>query len=663
MDSASTSVDSYLTSTDSTLHSLKIGNKGGTGSVTLHSSNANNVDVTVTLPSPGEVTKLNTHWRFAESGDVRITVNNDIEASNVVLDSFMLSRPFINLTSSGSPEWKIGGHKELITWESQGTTGTADISFSTNDGASWTTLVSATTNDGTEFIDVPDAPCTSGCKIRVATASSEGISDYGFTIVALGDTDQSIITTQLPTGFSTAGQYELGTKFKTAVDGIITNVSIYTDGVETGIHEVRIWRESGSVLLAGPYDWPVPSSGGAGWKSFTLPSELNVFAGTDYIVSVSTGRDERWSAMVGGFASPINNGDLITYTGSGVYTATMGTMPSAVFQNANYFRDITFVPYSFGSVSDTIMTSQVPAVFNTAGTYELGTQFKTAVDGDITGVRIYTDGIETGDHEVRIWRESDATVLSGPHTWSVTTGSQGWRNFTLPAALSITANTDYVVSVATGSDERWSGTADGFALPINNGDLITYTGSGVYSTVTGTMPTMAFQNSNYFRDVVFVAEPRDTILTTQVPAEFMTAGTYELGTQFETLVNGDITGVRIYTDGVESGVHEVRIWRESDGVLLSGPHSWSVPTGSPDWRSFTLPTALNVTAGTKYVVSVATGSDQRRSQTFGGFNSPINNGDLITYTGSGVYTTTIGTIPTLTFQNSNYFRDVMFVPD
>jgi hypothetical protein len=41
------------------------------------------------------------------------------------------------------------------------------------------------------------------------------------------------------------------------------------------------------------------------------------------------------------------------------------------------------------------------------------------------------------------------------------------------------------------------------------------------------------------------------------------------------------------------------------------------------------------------------------------FNLPINNGPFVTYTGSGVFTTTLGTMPAQTWNDSNYYRDVV----
>jgi hypothetical protein len=151
----------------------------------------------------------------------------------------------------------------------------------------------------------------------------------------------------------------------------------------------------------------------------------------------------------------------------------------------------------------TIFTSQTPGVYENDSDYELGTRFWSDVNGQISQVRLYTNASEGGVHTVRIWRVSGQTVVAGPYSWTVPSGSTGWKTFTLPAPLAITANTDYIVAVSNSSDRYYASQIGGFDAPIVNGHLHTYTGSGVYSTVLGAMPTSTWNNSNYFRDIVF----------------------------------------------------------------------------------------------------------------------------------------------------------------
>ncbi len=100
-----------------------------------------------------------------------------------------------------------------------------------------------------------------------------------------------------------------------------------------------------------------------------------------------------------------------------------------------------------GAGAQTIYTTQTPASSDNYARYELGTKFKANVDGTVTKVRIYTNATEGGDHTVRIWTAA-SSVVAGPYTWTITSGTAGWKEYTLPASLSITANTDYIVSVS-----------------------------------------------------------------------------------------------------------------------------------------------------------------------------------------------------------------------
>jgi hypothetical protein len=153
----------------------------------------------------------------------------------------------------------------------------------------------------------------------------------------------------------------------------------------------------------------------------------------------------------------------------------------------------------------TIFTTQTPPLFEHDSTYELGTKFWSDVNGQIAQVRLYASAQEGGSHTVRIWQVNTAEIAAGPYPWNITFGTEGWKTFTLPAPLSITANTDYIVAISNSSDQ-YAEQIQGLASPIDSGHLHTYTGSGLYSTTLGTMPTLSWQNANYFRDIVFAPQ-------------------------------------------------------------------------------------------------------------------------------------------------------------
>lgn len=75
------------------LHSLKVGNKGGSGKVVLHSSDPRNPDVMLRLPGTDRVCKFNTMWKYGESDAVGITIENSEAVGNVLFDSVMYTPP------------------------------------------------------------------------------------------------------------------------------------------------------------------------------------------------------------------------------------------------------------------------------------------------------------------------------------------------------------------------------------------------------------------------------------------------------------------------------------------------------------------------------------------------------------------------------------------
>jgi hypothetical protein len=151
-----------------------------------------------------------------------------------------------------------------------------------------------------------------------------------------------------------------------------------------------------------------------------------------------------------------------------------------------------------------IFTSQTPTSFENDWDYELGTAFWADVAGQVTQARLYTNTSEGGNHTVRIWRASDNTLVAGPYTWTISSGTEGWKTFTLPTPADIAANTAYIVAVSNSTDRYYAVQPHGCDATIVNGNLHTYVGSGLWTDKLGTMPTLNWQNANFFRDIVFV---------------------------------------------------------------------------------------------------------------------------------------------------------------
>ncbi|MHA4809754.1 DUF4082 domain-containing protein [Flavitalea flava] len=150
-----------------------------------------------------------------------------------------------------------------------------------------------------------------------------------------------------------------------------------------------------------------------------------------------------------------------------------------------------------------------------------------------------------------------------------------------------------------------------------------------------------------------------TVLTTQVPDLNVSESPLELGMKFKILVPGTITKFRFFRLPGETGSHKASLWSKTGSLLdsISFPLSSDIDSG---WQIVTLPTPFSVSADT-FVVSV--NSNTKYAAKAYGLGAVISNGPLSSIAdNNGVYTYSVGTFPTNTYNGNNYFRDIVFVP-
>ena len=314
------------------------------------------------------------------------------------------------------------------------------------------------------------------------------------------------------------------------------------------------------------------------------------------------------------------------------------------------------------AISETIFTTQVPSLTAASDgattNYELGTVFTSAVAGNITAIRFWKSGSESGTHTGNLWSSSGQLLAAATFTNET---ASGWQQQRLSVPLAIAANTQYVVSVNTGNT-FYVATNSGLASVITNLDLSTVVGNNGLFGSPGVFPTGTFQNTNYFRDVVFTPLVNETIFTTQAPA--LTAASdgsttnYELGTVFTSAVAGNIIAIRFWKSSSESGTHTGNVWSSTGQLLATATFANETASG---WQQQALAAPLAIVANTQYVASVNTGNSFYVA-TNSGLASVITNLDLSTVVGNNGLFGSPGTFPANTYQNTNYFRDVVFTP-
>ncbi len=151
----------------------------------------------------------------------------------------------------------------------------------------------------------------------------------------------------------------------------------------------------------------------------------------------------------------------------------------------------------------------------------------------------------------------------------------------------------------------------------------------------------------------------ETLFSVEVPTAFGNDTRYELGTEFQILADGLISKTRLYSGIDEGGDHLVRLWmfNGSGYTLIAGPYTWNFSKGVEGWREFDLPSPIQVSANTTYILSITNSTDLYYSKR-PYFNSVTVN-ENIRYLG-GLYSTNLGSVPTSKYVSSSYFRDIVF---
>jgi hypothetical protein len=145
------------------------------------------------------------------------------------------------------------------------------------------------------------------------------------------------------------------------------------------------------------------------------------------------------------------------------------------------------------------------------------------------------------------------------------------------------------------------------------------------------------------------------IFRNETPTEFNDhAGqTWTVGNEFSSSMNGQIHYLRYYKAAEETGTHTLSLYTAS-GTFLSSVNV-NFGSGYQGWVTGTLPWPyVNITAGTRYVVTVTTTTKQ--SKTPCGFSSPITNGPMTGHGGRYIQGTGFPT----TGSCSNFWTDAMF---
>ncbi|WP_147154271.1 N,N-dimethylformamidase beta subunit family domain-containing protein, partial [Reyranella soli] len=428
---------------------------------------------------------------------------------------------------------------------------------------------------------------------------------------------------------------ELGMRFAVDRAGSVTELRYWRgsgDANDTDVREGHLWRADGTLLATVIF---TSGLGQTGWQVATLSSPVTLTAGTQYIVSYRTNdnyvstnnyfvdandvafdglnNDSFWGS--GGVVRVVQDG---AGGNNGVYHYGGGTavMPSDSYNGANYWVDITFDALNAPVNSPPVITSAAA----------LASPENRLIAGTITA--------------------TDANV--DPLTYAIVGGADAAR-FTINAStgvLSFVAAPDYEAPADAGANNVYDlivSVSDGIAPAVTQAITVTVT-DRAENGITGSS--------------VFASTDAPTTTETTDPTD------YELGMRFTANAVGTITELRYFRGAADANDTDTRVlnlWSAA-GVLL-GSVTVTSAAGESGWQVGTLSAPIAIQAGSTYVVSY--GTTQNYAATSNYFTAAHSGPDGVLTAGvsAGVFADgTPGVFPNASYNNSNYWVDVTFVP-
>jgi methionine-rich copper-binding protein CopC len=228
---------------------------------------------------------------------------------------------------------------------------------------------------------------------------------------------------------------------------------------------------------------------------------------------------------------------------------------------------------------------------------EVGTRFRSDSAGTVSAIRFYKQTGNTGTHVGHLWTASGtqlATVTFANETAS------GWQQATLSPAVSIAANTDYIVSyyAPTGHYSSTVGfyQQDLDAPPLHAPADSPSAANGVYGYfgAGGGFPDQAWEQANYWVDVVFSpggggGDTTPPTVTARTPASGATG------------VSTGTTVTATFSEAIQTGTAAVSLTGASS---VTGSTSYDATS-----RTVTFTPSAALTAGTSYTATVSGARD------------------------------------------------------
>jgi hypothetical protein len=416
------------------------------------------------------------------------------------------------------------------------------------------------------------------------------------------------------------GAVELGLRFRSDLDGVITGLRFFKSSANTGTHVGNLWANDGTLLASAVFT----SESASGWQTVQFAAPVPIVANATYVASYHTATGH-YSVTRNAFTSAgVDAAPLHALAsgsaGNGLYGyGAASAFPTSTYQGTNYWVDPIF-------------TTTSPAPDTTPPTV-VG---RSPAPG-ATGVGLWTSVRATFNEPVQPATVTTATFeLLGaggaPVTASVSYDAPT-RTATLVPAAALIATSVYTARVRGGGVKDLAGNA------LAADDTWTFTTGTVGCPCSIWNPASA---------APAIADSGD-------------GSALELGVKFRSDLGGFITGLRFYKSAANTGPHVANLWASNGTLLGSATFTSETPSG---WQEVTFPTPVAITAQTDYVASYYTPSGHysvtRNYFTSAGADAPPLHALPSTTSINGVYRYGASGFPAASYLDTNYWVDVVF---
>jgi hypothetical protein len=420
---------------------------------------------------------------------------------------------------------------------------------------------------------------------------------------------------------------EIGTKFRAAVDGLITGIRFYKYAENVGPHVGNLWTAAGAKLGSVTFT----DETAAGWQQQNFATPIPITANTTYVVSYHT-PSGFYGMNAPYFTSDVNNPPLRALAdgedgANGVYRygATSG-FPNETWNASNYWVDVVFMDTAEADTTAPTVTATSPA----------SGESNVAVNVNVTAT--FSEGMNAATINGTTFELRDATNIVVPAT---VTYDAAARRATLDPASPLLASRTYTARVRGGAvDPRVKDQA----------------GNAPVQDVIWSFTTAAVASDNC---------PCTIWLPSAVPAmQEPDFNAVEVGVKFRSSVAGYITGLRFYKYASNTGTHVGNLWTSTGTRMATATFGNETVSG---WQQVSFDAPVPIAANTTYIASYHTNVGGY-GVTYDYFVNSVTRGPLTALRdgldgGNGLYryNQTSTAAPNESFQAQNYWVDVVFV--